>query len=271
MIHIVTALPCEARPILDYYDLAPLQQGGHFRVYGNEDCTLIVSGIGKLAAAAACGYLGALQASHHGAWLNIGIAGHRDYGIGDAFLAHRITDSTQQQVWYPSIIFDPPCPTEQLISVDVAENDYVEPALYEMEAAGFYASAIRFAPAELVHCCKVISDNAASPADRVSPQQVEGLIQERIPQIINIIASLQQLSEEHSAIHQDPEQYQYLIERHHFTVTEKTELKQLLRRWSVLSDTSELPGKILQAPESLRGSSGLKHLQDITSALSALL
>ncbi|HEX19439.1 MAG TPA: hypothetical protein ENG78_01225 [Acidiferrobacteraceae bacterium] len=205
MIHIVTALPCEARPILDYYELAPLQQGGHFRIYGNEHCTLIVSGIGKLAAAAACEYLGALQASQRGAWLNIGIAGHRDYHIGDAFLAHRITDHTQQQDWHPSIIFDPPCPTEHMISVDTAETSYTRPALYEMEAAGFYASAIRFSPAELVHCYKVISDNASSPTDRISPRQVEALIQDKIPQITSIIATLQQLSEELNAIHQDPD------------------------------------------------------------------
>lgn len=271
MIHIVTALPCEARPILDYYDLAPLQQGGHFRVYGDEDYTLIISGIGKLAAAAACGYLGALQASQHGAWLNIGIAGHRDYAVGDAYLAHRITDQASQQHWYPSVIFDPPCPTEHLISVDTAETGYALPALYEMEAAGFYNSAIRFAPSELVHCYKVISDNASSPADRVSPQQVETLIQDKILQITSIITTLQQLSNEHNAIHQDPYQYQHLIEKHHFTVTKKTELKQLLRRWSVLSNQSDLPDEIQHAPASLRGNNVLKRLQDATTALPALL
>lgn len=267
MIHIVTALPCEARPILDYYDLAPLQQGGHFRVYGNEDCTLIISGIGKLAAAAACGYLGALQASQHGAWINIGIAGHLHYPVGNGYLAHRITDQASQQSWYPAVIFDPPCPTEHLISVDTAETSYDQPALYEMEATGFYASAIRFSPSELVHCYKVISDNASSPADRFSLRQVEALIQDKLPQITSIITALQLLSDEHNAIHQDPPQYQHLIEKHHFTVTEKIELKQFLRRWSLLNNQSDLPDAIQHAPTSLRGNNILKRLQDITTTL----
>ena len=271
MIHIVTALPCEARPILDYYDLAPLQQGGHFRVYGNEDYTLIISGIGKRAAAAACAYLSALQTLQHGAWLNIGIAGHRNHPVGDAYLAHRITDHAKQQDWYPCIIFEPPCPTEHMISVDAAENSYARPALYEMEAAGFYASAIRFSPSELVHCYKIISDNASSAADRISPQQVETLIQEKLPQITNIITTLQQLSDEHHAIHQDPYQYQYLIEKHHFTVTEKMELKQLLRRWSLFSNQSDLPDEIQHAPAALRGNNVLKRLQEVTTALPVLL
>ena len=56
MINILTALPCEAKPLIHHYRLNGRQVHG-FRIYENSDMRLIVSGIGKVAAAAACACL----------------------------------------------------------------------------------------------------------------------------------------------------------------------------------------------------------------------
>ncbi|MEE8624791.1 MAG: hypothetical protein V3T19_05575, partial [Acidiferrobacterales bacterium] len=139
MLHFVVALQAEAKPLIDHFGLRR-RTGGAFPVYENENIALTVSGIGKVAAAAATGYLHAHTGNHSCiAWLNIGIAGHGRRAIGDGVLIHKITDQITGRSWYPPLTFELPCASDGLITVDEPETRYRENGLYDMEAAGFYA------------------------------------------------------------------------------------------------------------------------------------
>ena len=92
---IVTALDSEARPLLDQYRLRASANSGPFRLYGNDNILLIVSGIGRVNAAAASAYLAALAGPGVHSWLNIGIGGQRDYVLGSAWLASCICFSVK--------------------------------------------------------------------------------------------------------------------------------------------------------------------------------
>ncbi len=181
MIQFVVALDCEAKPLASRYQLRRLDSA--FSIYQGDGIALVVSGVGKVAAAAATAYLYRRTGEPDGAvWLNVGIAGHRDRPGGDGVLASEIKDRGSNEVWRLRPIATP-LATASVLTVDQAEERFDTDDVYEMEAAGFYATAIRFAPPEKVQCYKVISDNRCSSALRITAKDVEHLIEERIHEI----------------------------------------------------------------------------------------
>ena len=103
MLNLVIALSCEARPLVERFRLEARETAGDYRVFtgrrsDGEDISLIVSGVGKAAAAGAVGYLmGKLgtgnTTSGRGdlvtpAWLSVGMAGHGEREVGEVVLAH---------------------------------------------------------------------------------------------------------------------------------------------------------------------------------------
>lgn len=187
MIHFVTALPCEARPLIDHYRLKCSSRKTPFQIHESDDIRLIISGVGKANSATAVAYLqGITKTNEHIAWMNVGIAGHVNMEIGTSALAHKITDASTGQNWYPVFITKPNIPTASLLTVEQPEQEYREDALYDMEAASFFAAANRFAPSELIHCFKCISDNRASPAEHISKKIVTELIAAQLKMIFTL-------------------------------------------------------------------------------------
>ncbi len=197
MVHIVVALECEARPLIAGYGLKLLSRERSYRIYEGEGLRLIISGVGKVAAAGAtahasdrCGDSG----DPADAWVNVGVGGHRDQPVGQGFLAHEITDRASGRSWAPPIVFRPPCPTGSVLTVERPEREYASTCIYDMEAAGFYATASRLATAELVQCYKVISDNGQHSVREVSAKGVERLLEASLGDIGSIIDELRGLS-----------------------------------------------------------------------------
>ncbi len=234
MLHIVTALPCEAKPLIKQYRLNGRQAENGFRIYENQQIRLIIAGIGKCAAAAACAYLQGAEPQGKHAWLNLGIAGHGDLNIGEAIMAHKVTDATTGKNWYPAMPFNHPCPTATLISVDQPQTDYCANTAYDMEASGFYATASRFNSGELVQVFKVISDNHANSAEQVSAQLTEQIIAARLDDIDALIQQLFKLEQQQQM---SPEIKQF--QQHwHFSVSQQHKLQRLLQRWLARSQTA---------------------------------
>ncbi len=237
-IFIYTALPCEAKPLIEHFRLKKDTTALPFAVYFNQDIHLTVTGIGKSAMAAGIGYTQARVPHENPVLLNVGIAGHKDQPLGSLFLIDKITDFDSQRNYYPPLVFTPPCPTCGSQTVSKPQVDYSETELADMEASAFYETAVRFSSGELVQCLKVISDNQLSPATYINPKQVSALIATHIPAIEVLLGELLRLAR--LITQPQPKLFEALLQRYHFTVSEKLQLKNQLSRWAVITDQADL-------------------------------
>lgn len=194
-VHLIAALPAEAKPVVSRFNLARVQTERAFPVYRNQRISLVVSGVGKANAAAASAFLYALNGFPDGAiWINLGIAGHKDLPLGKAVLAHRITDTASGRHWRPSIAIYAPCDTVTLETLDKPNFDYSRDCAFDMEASGFYATAIRFSSPDRVQCLKVISDNQDSPGPGIDAATVRCLIGGNLTMLETLIEGLSTLA-----------------------------------------------------------------------------
>ncbi|MGR9086516.1 MAG: hypothetical protein ACU841_05500 [Gammaproteobacteria bacterium] len=234
-VFIYTALPSEARPLVDHFGLKKMTELRPFDIYGRQDMCLTVTGLGKCAMAAGVAYSQALMpAVEHPVLLNIGIAGHEDHALGRMFLIDRIIDCENGKTHYPPLLFAPVCPTGAVQTASRPQLGYDRPWLFDMEASAFYETAVRFTTAELAQCLKVVSDNRSSPADTIKPRQVSAWIADEMPAIEATLAELIRLAE--SITFPEPAVLSGLTRRHHFTASERAQLKKLLSIWDCLTD-----------------------------------
>lgn len=234
MLCFVVALAAEARPLLAHYRLRALEGHHPYRMYAAEQTRLIVSGVGKVAAAAATAYLRALIGAAPAAWLNIGVAGHGRQAVGTPLLVHKVVDAASGQPFYPAFTAPPPCHTTLLHTVDRAQPAAGDMA-YDMEASGFCEAAQRFATSERIHCLKVVSDNPQSPYQTLNAENVAALIEAQLDTVAHVGEHLRSLSRQLHALHADPPGLAELTARWQFTATQKHQLRGLLVRWQTLT------------------------------------
>ena len=233
MLCLVVALAAEARPLLASHRLQGVS-GHPYRICAGEQTHLIVSGIGKMAAAAATAYLRALIGDTPAAWLNIGIAGHGSQAVGTPLLAHKVVDVASGKPFYPTFTAPPPCRTTLLHTVDRAQPAVGDTA-YDMEASGFCEAAQHFATSERIHCLKVVSDNPQSPYQTLNAEKIEALIESQLDTVAQIGEHLRALSQQLHALHADPPGLAELTTRWQFTATQQHQLRGLLVRWQTLA------------------------------------
>jgi nucleoside phosphorylase len=234
-----TALPCEAKPLIDAYKLKKDTSIQPFSIFRNDDLVLTVTGIGKTATAAGVAFSRALISQHtNPVMVNIGIAGHQSHPIGSLFLADKITDPDSSRSYYPSLVFTPPCRTANLITFAKPQDAYPESALCDMEASSFYETAIRFSTGELCQCIKVISDNAVFPASQIQAQTVSALIQDNLACIKEILTNLNQITKSLPAP-EDKTLFELINRRYRFSVSEQFQLAKCLNRWQVMTHEND--------------------------------
>lgn len=244
MIHLVVALIHEAKPLIARYRMNSVAEKHPFLVYVSDSLTLIISGIGKTAAAASVGYLQALNRGNGpAAWLNIGIAGHQQLQVGQGFIAHRIQDRATGRCYYPSQGLAFSGPSSNLITVDQAERHYKENSGYDMEASGFYNAAIRSSTVEFIQSYKIVSDHPQQPVGKMTKAIVTKLISQGMDEIASLISTLQSEIAHYRKIHTPNHHFDKIVHSWHFTETQKVQLKQLLRRAQVLFGEN-LPSQI---------------------------
>lgn len=248
MLCLVVALAAEARPLLAFHRLQGVS-GHPYRICAGEQAHLIVSDIGKVAAAAATAYLRALIGDTPAAWLNIGIAGHGSQAVGTPLLAHKVVDVANGKPFYPTFTAPPPCSTTLLHTVDHAQPA-VGDAAYDMEASGFCEAAQRFATSERVHCLKVVSDNPQSSYRTLNAAKVEALIEAQLDTVAQVGEHLRALSQQLHALHADPPGLAELTTRWQFTATQQHQLRGLLARWQTLAPETPVVNDDLLALQS---------------------
>lgn len=253
-INLVFAHKFEAQAVLDFFSLE-LVDNRDFKIYQNiNGMQAVVTGMGFENAKFATAKLGerALEVGIKNgldmgvgarAWLNIGIAGHPEADIGSGFLASRIIHRNSGDTQFPAPVLTGLEKTT-VVTVDKPELVYPENAVYEMEAAGFWASAIEYTSLEFVQVLKIVSDNKKQSIDTVTKQLVVDLIRGKLERINDCCAQLQSLVNEYNNAYSldvaSIELIKSCLESYHFTVTQKTQLKKLVQRYSALDLFTQL-------------------------------
>lgn len=233
-ITVVCALASEAQALIAHWRLKA-QRERPFRVYGDGQTRVVISGVGSHASAAAVGYAAGMREERSDdIWLNLGIAGHGSHALGTALLAARVSHHGREGAWYPSLLFTPPCAAAELVTYDHAVTDYPPQACCDMEGAGFMAATSRIASGDLVHVMKVISDNAESGIAGIEKNRVHSLMQDALPTVLELIARLREVAARLPSARRD-EQSDALLTRWHFTHAQGTQLRQLLQRRALLT------------------------------------
>lgn len=229
MLAILAALPCEARPLIQHYQLKA-QTDSLFPVYSKDKVHLIISGVGKINAAQAVGYLQAKYLEPNSAWLNIGIAGHRSLPINAHIIAHKVIDHATQRSFYPAILKSLPKKTYTVCTVDQPEKNFSDDHVYEMEASGFMQAALKFSTMEFIHCYKIISDNLETKVC-INPQSVQKLIENNTSDICLFADSLLDFNKEIKGSAKVMASLELFTSKWHFTVTQTHQLTRLLSRY----------------------------------------
>ncbi len=269
-INIIVAHGLEAKALLSAFNLERGSASTEFPQYRNaQGLTLLVSGIGKSAVAAAVRYLGQMQANEDGqirAWLNIGIAGHRDAAIGTAWLGNKIFDQRAGVSAFPGQLI-PGIPVGSVVTVEVPENVYPIDAAYEMEASAFYTEANKYSTAELVQVFKIISDNLGNPLSEIDLRSVPRLIAAQQSQIQKIVEAMSGIVEQFNAAQRLPDYYHVLCSKVRLTVNQKLQLRRLCQRYKALGLEADLGTVAKNLPDAGKLLRQLDEFLDRRSAL----
>jgi len=260
---IFTALACEAKPLMARFKLKKLNKPHPFAIYSNDEIVLTITGVGKVAMAAAVAYsLAIFERGQNPVLINIGVAGHQIAALGSLFVAHKIIDSDSDKRFYPSLANQAGCETKALQTESKPQTNYQDDTLHDMEASAFYEIASRFSSSEFIQCFKVISDNQDTSIEDISAILVTEWIAEHVAifeQEIQRLLSLKinlELSESRY--------FQTLIEQWHFTVAAKIKLSALLQRWQVLTHDADLD---FSQTKIVHAKACLSHLEQQIAAL----
>lgn len=198
MILIVTALQCEAKPLINHFNLKREKTPGRFSIYSNPEICLVVSGTGMLkcavAAASAITFKG--NTIIRGA-INAGICGSlsRSVECGTAILPNKIVNKVTQRVYYPDILFSHSLMEGTLYSFPhpAAENgtDSCDAEFVDMEAAGFMEASLSFLPPQSIHCLKVVSDYLEGR--KLDQEYVSGIMENNILNLESVINSIKSI------------------------------------------------------------------------------
>ncbi|HIA58864.1 MAG TPA: hypothetical protein EYO00_03080 [Gammaproteobacteria bacterium] len=242
-VNLVVAHALEAKPLIECFRLSRQLAAKPYPIYGSEEgICLIVSGMGRQAAMAATVHLGEWQAQQMGlvaGWLNVGIAGHQKLAIGAGILAHKIIERESSNCFYPSQMFSG-FATGDVISVDTPELNYPENAAYEMEASGFYASAMGLVSAELAQVYKIISDNPFNSVANIDASFVTDCLSGQIDQIQRLVSGLQELAGAYNNAYKPPAVLVQLESKLNPSVTQRLQLKRLVQRYHALKCSDKL-------------------------------
>lgn len=234
---IFTALECEAKPIINYFDLKKELTEHSFSIYKKDSILLTISGVGKVSMAAAVGYVFAFSPKTTApVIINIGIAGHKTHTLGDLFIASKISDNDSGKKFYPQLLGDnlPNC--GKILTYSKPSTNYQADYISDMEASAFYEIALKFSSNELVHCIKIISDNDTSSINNIRPKLVTEWIANHLLEIEKLLQYW--VKQSCSIKPNELEEYTEIINKCHFSVSSQIKLKTLLQRWNVLSTNS---------------------------------
>lgn len=241
-VNLVVAHAMEARPVIEQLGLVSVTDGGAFRRYEAQGVNLIVSGMGRVNAAAATAYLSAVtinSSAYAPIWINVGIAGHKTLDLGVTTIVRKITDRATKNNFYPLPISSS-LPSSGLVTVDVPEEEYCQNAAFDMEGSAFWSIATKFSPIEFVQLLKVVSDNPEHGIKTLNKDKIEKFMDGLVVELQLLIAELQKIAAQHNCALSMPAAYEKIAQRFNFTVTQTNQLRRACQRFRAAELEQEL-------------------------------
>lgn len=145
---------------------------------------MIVSGVGqKNCQKASESYFIHSQKKREETWVNLGIAGHKDWPINSLKIVNEVCN--EQSGWQMKL--SPPEKFEGdaalLTTVDKVQEEFKSNSLYDMEGACFVETVSEFTAIPNIHLLKIVSDNQAQPFRQISFQKVYDNVKSNIKKI----------------------------------------------------------------------------------------
>ena len=225
----VSALHCEAKPVIDFYRLKKSHEDNAFDLFRGDGMACIISGTGKIASSAACAWIAARYRDEASiAWINLGIAGAAQHDLGTIFSLHQVIDADDGHRYYPAAACGFELEGSSCMTLSRPSEDYCEEYLFDMEASGFMYASLRFSSAELIKSVKIVSDNRNEKVG-MNRQRVSDLVNQNIASIDCQASALIALNDEVARLSPALEHWQRLTEMAHFSQTQKNRLRVLWR------------------------------------------
>lgn len=248
----VVALYIEALPIIEYYNLKLTDYIGYTnKIYRNKYKTiwLILSGIGNTKAAKAVNVLHKISNhTQNSLWINIGIAGHISFKLGQLFEIKKVTYINDKNSLYFSNSLINCFNIHETCSVDIPERTFKDNYIYDMESYGFIKSVEKFSLRENICILKVISDNV-----KEKPTNYKSFAYKHIKKHIEMInIGLLDYSKEIQIKHLDNVSLLKLLnEKYHITFYNNKKIKNLMPQLMVIIG-NDLIKKEIESSKSLK-------------------
>ncbi len=227
----IVALRAEAEPLIKYYKLRRLMNHQAFEIYKHpkQDIYLAISGIGMLAASSMTAYLaGKDLLSKQSLLINLGIAGGKNWSLGELILIAKASSEIAKQNFYPTKFFKTNLTEAALLTVSKVPSTYPEQQLLDMEFYAIYAAAKYFISSEQIQSLKIISDKQQADINDLTKEKIEQLIANKLLEITKFAEQLWQAIKQ-EAIYQDyPPYLAELTKLVHFSKTQQHQLEKLL-------------------------------------------
>ena len=161
---IITALPDEARPFIDRFRLASDENQSDLRVFSNETCSLLITGIGGNRVKSVLPvFLERISDFDNAVLFNIGIAGgHPDKTeIGEVYLVNKVNNDQTVDKYSLTIPAKNGFNTMALTTVvkGITAGHVGYEGLVDMEAAIITATAVNYLNIDKIAVIKVVSDH----------------------------------------------------------------------------------------------------------------
>jgi purine nucleoside permease len=161
---IITALPDEARPFIDRFRLASDENQSDLRVFSNETCSLLITGIGGNRVKSVLPvFLERISDFDNAVLFNIGIAGgHPDKTeIGEVYLVNKVNNDQTVDKYSLMIPAKNGFNTMALTTVvkGITAGHVGYEGLVDMEAAIITATAVSYLNIDKIAVIKVVSDH----------------------------------------------------------------------------------------------------------------
>ena len=248
----IIALKEEAKVILDYYEMALINKKTLYPIYKNIEEThwLILSGIGRHNSAAATSYLYTISsASKWSSWINIGIAGSGKGDYGNIYLVDKIFNQNSY-IAYPATMPKSNLPKMSLLTTDIPITDYSSKELIDMEGSAFFDIASKLTSKEFICIMKIISDGPENNIKQLTKLRIIELLKLNLTKIAQVVSYYENLSENENQIKAKPDIFFKISSNWHFSVTQSSQLENLLRRLKVFCDNNEIMDLIKQCKSS---------------------